>query len=54
MAMTAKMVKAWIEANVNDEEEIYIDEGGLTLRIVGVHDDYLEIGGEPDGADSDG
>ena len=27
--------------------EVWIDEGGLTLRTTGADDAYLEVGGEP-------
>lgn len=51
MALPAKVVKAWL-ATVKDDEDVAIDEGGLTLVVVG-GDAYLEVGGDPTGGDDD-
>lgn len=39
-------VREWLRDR-SDDELIAIDEGGLTLVIVGDDEDYCEIGGEP-------
>lgn len=44
MAMLIDDVKAWL-ADLPDGYEIAIDEGGLSIVLVGHEDIYLEIGG---------
>lgn len=42
--MRVKEVKEWLNG-IDDEEFVFIDEGGLIL--VHTDDDYCEIGGSP-------
>ena len=47
MTIEAKELKEWINS-LPSGTSIGIDEGGLTLQVVGNPDVYLEIGGLPD------
>jgi len=50
--MRAKQVQEWV-ALLNPDDAVAIDEGGLTLVVVGREDEaYLEVGGIP--LDDDG
>ena len=45
--MEASEVQQWL-SNLDPDDLVAIDEGGLTLIVVGRPDQYIEIGGEPD------
>jgi hypothetical protein len=45
--ITVKELKEWLHFVVGPDEEVFIDEGGLTLHIKGCGC-YLEVGGDPD------
>jgi len=47
MAATVKQLRDWLSGR-RGVQEIAVDEGGLTLVVVGDESDYLEIGGVPD------
>ena len=48
MSMNVLEVIGWLELIDNyPEGQVYIDDGGLTLRVVGDEDAYIEIGGGP-------
>ena len=42
--MTAREIKEWLDENVEENEQVGIDDGGLTL--VSEKGAYLEVGGE--------
>ena len=48
MSMTVGEVREWLDT-LSDDDEVGIDDGGLSLRVVGGEDFYLEIGGLPEG-----
>ena len=42
------VLRDWLQSIAADEgEEVAIDEGGLTLVVVGNSGVYIEVGGEP-------
>ena len=43
----ASVLKEW-PASIDDESDVAIDEGGLTMVLVGTSQAYIEIGGEPE------
>lgn len=43
----AGVLKAWL-ASIDDESNVAIDKGGLTMVLVGTSQAYIEIGGEPE------
>ena len=46
MAMTKGEIRSWLDSiSDSEEDEIAIDEGGLTLFCVDAPDIYLEVGG---------
>ncbi len=45
--MTVKEVKDWLNV-MPDDSCVAVDEGGLTLVMVGNEGLYLEVGGVPD------
>ena len=47
MSMTVKDVVAWL-STLDPEDEVGVDEGGLTLQSVDQPEAYLEIGGLPE------
>lgn len=47
MAETVREIKDWLNS-LTEDELVGIDEGGLTLRVVGRPDVYYEIGGIPE------
>lgn len=50
MSLTAKELKEWINS-LPSGTSVGIDEGGLTLQVVGNPEVYLEIGGLPEDED---
>jgi hypothetical protein len=44
--ISAKELKAFLET-IGDDERVAIDEGGLTLEVVGRSSVYIEVGGLP-------
>lgn len=46
MAMTVGEIKDWLN-NLDDDEEVGIDDGGLALQVVHNAEIYIEIGGIP-------
>lgn len=47
MTMTAREIKAWLNT-LDDTDDVGIDDGGLTLRVIQDPFPYLEIGGMPE------
>jgi len=47
MSMTVKDVQAWL-STLDQEDEVGVDEGGLTLQSVNDYEAYLEVGGLPE------
>jgi len=43
--MQAKELKEWL-SGIEDDRLVFIDEGGLTLRVLG-QISYIEVGGGP-------
>ena len=54
MAMQVKDVKAWLDS-LRDDDTVFVDEHGFTLKSMGDVEAYLEVGGLPDveGEDED-
>lgn len=52
MSISAKDLKKWINS-IPDGTPVGIDDGGLTLQVVGNSDVYLEVGGLPQEDDPD-
>lgn len=52
MATSIRDLREWLKGRSGDEE-IAVDEGGLTLVIVGEEEDYLEVGGVPEDSGHD-
>lgn len=44
MAMRVSDVQAWLDT-LPDDEDVYIDEGGLSLCVCDQPDVYCEVGG---------
>lgn len=44
MSMLKSEIMDWLEG-LEDSEEVYVDDGGLCLGVVGRDDVYLEVGG---------
>ena len=43
----AKTLRSWVKL-LKDDEDVYIDEGGLTLYLDNDKEEvYLEVGGKP-------
>ena len=54
MSMPVRDIRAWL-ATLDDDDEVGIDDGGLTLHVVGAEPTpYLEIGGLPEKDAEDG
>jgi hypothetical protein len=53
MAVTIKELREWLD-NFEDENMVGVEEGGLTLEVVGLPQAYFEIGGSAEEADEDG
>ena len=47
MAMTVQEIREWLDT-LSDEDEVGVDDTGLTLRVVGDLDSYCEVGGLPE------
>lgn len=45
-------VKRWL-ATLEEDDKVFIDDGGLSLMSVSEPDAYLEVGGESDFEDED-
>lgn len=45
--ITVDLLRDWL-SSLRDDDELYIDAGGLTIRQIGRSYVYLEIGGEPE------
>ena len=45
MATVVSDLKVWLDS-LSDNDVVFINEGGLTLEIVGSDEAYYEIGGE--------
>jgi hypothetical protein len=57
MSMLKSEIMDWLES-LEDTDEVFIDDGGLCLSVIGNDDVYLEVGGysfddEDDGGDGD-
>lgn len=52
MAMSVGEVREWLET-VSKDAEVAVDDGGLTLVVVGNPQIYCEIGGIPEEVDND-
>jgi len=50
MSMTVKDIQQWL-STLEQEDEVGVDDGGLTLQAVGFPEIYLEIGGLPEEED---
>jgi type II secretory pathway component PulM len=48
MSMPIKEILRWLNT-LDPEQEVSVDDGGLTLVVTDYPDEYLEIGGIPDG-----
>ena len=46
MSMTVAEIKDWLN-NLDDDDEVGIDDGGLILQAVHSAEIYLEVGGMP-------
>lgn len=44
MSVRVSALLLWLKNELNEDDEVYIDDGGLKLRVVGASD-YLEVGG---------
>jgi hypothetical protein len=47
MAVTIKELREWLDT-FEDENMVGVEEGGLTLEVVGLPQAYFEIGGIPE------
>jgi|WetSurMetagenome_2_1015567.scaffolds.fasta_scaffold194501_3 hypothetical protein len=47
MSIEKQVLRRWIES-ISDNQEIAIDDGGLTLIVVDNPKIYLEVGGIPE------
>ena len=52
MAVTIKELREWLDT-FEDENMVGVEEGGLTLEVVGLPQAYFEIGGVPEEEDED-
>jgi hypothetical protein len=52
MAVTIKELRKWLD-NFEDDTMVGVEEGGLTLEVVGLPQAYFEIGGSPEEEDAD-
>jgi hypothetical protein len=51
MAVSKKELQRWVNT-LPDDAQVGVDEGGLTLCVVGDADTYYEVGGLPEDDDS--
>ena len=44
MAMLVSEIREWLDS-LKDDDQVFIDDGGLALMVVGITEPYLEVGG---------
>ena len=52
MAIIVSELREWLSW-LEDEHQVCIDDGGLSLQVVGDTEIYIEIGGNPEFEDDD-
>jgi len=52
MAMTKQEIIEWLDS-LEDDDLVYIDDGGLALCVVGMEGVYIEVGGYTEDEDEE-